>query len=329
MMEASAIKRVIVTIVAVTVAAVMIFAIANLDNWFTEPWNGDDGTRSGTIYIDGAGYNPKTQTSYLLIVTDRLPGGIKLDGSPKDECVQADIVALITFDHDAKEYRMLHLDRDTVAEINRPTETGADQGMNTETLSMMTRYGDGTHITAKSAMSSVSRLMYGMSIERYIMTDMDTFIALANRFSDVELTVEHDLSHRDPRLSVGAEVSFGKDAELLRAFLSADGVPANNSGARAQRVRAYLDALMLDMEEMSPENSYIDGIYTEYENGAVTTDCHLSGLHGFFSYVRDYSYKGVISPEGMYTDRAAIDEYNMDKESLESILKAYYYDEIK
>ena len=133
------------------------------------------------VYYDGAWYTPRKNLGVVLF--------LGLDRSTQDESIptygsyaQSDTVLLLAADRDSKTCKVIHLNRDTMVEIQDFDSSGNPSGTYTAQLALAYAHAQAftgnDRTAAKAAMDAVSGLLYGVEIDHYVTLTMDGLIVL-------------------------------------------------------------------------------------------------------------------------------------------------------
>ncbi len=274
-----------------------------------------------TVYIDGEAYLPKEQiTNYLLI-------GVDSEGKASDRgSAQADFILLLSFNDKEKTYAMVQINRDTMTEVDEIDILGTKVKTRVEQIALSHSYGDYFGITnEKKCMNtskSVSRLLFGAKIERYISMTMGAVPALVDAIGGVDMTFEEDLTEIDPEYKKGATVTlFGEDA---MTFVQARGSLSNSTNvARMERQREFISAFR---DSLKGKNFSEEALLSIYENASdyIFTDGGSEDFEKLATCITEYEFEGFLNIEG----ESAVDEFMQfypDRDSLLSIVKELFY----
>ena len=309
-MEYSGIGKKVAVIVTVVVLIALGVAIFNLDNFFEDPWSGDDGTGANTIVVDGVSYNPKSLSSYVITFS-------------ADEGKTTDTVLLLTFDHSADSYTILHVNRDTKAVLSAHSNVGERLDNVSGRVCEAFSYGDGAHISARSVLSTVSDLLCGLPIDNYLCMDISALSHILDMTEGVKVTLDESAVIGTP-FAAGEE--FTVDGESVEAYLAPHDGTAHGSKSFAARQKVFLEALFGTLEHTSPEGEAISALYEKILKADVVTNCGFNSFTSIFDCIRDYSFDGVRALSGDYGDGA---EFIVDDAQLKTLITTVYYNEIK
>ena len=154
-------KRKIIGAVALVLAAVLVLYVAL---WLVDRYV--DGNQGGTttfpvaqkvdekVTFNGKEYVKKNNIETLLVMgLDKFEGSFSEDSYNNDR--QADFLMLFVFDHSANTYSALHINRDTMAQMDILGVSNQKLGTVTQQLALAHTYGDGKDDSCKNTVNAV------------------------------------------------------------------------------------------------------------------------------------------------------------------------------
>ena len=213
--------------------------------------------------------------SYLLIGSD---GSGNEDGEDKDGDGKADkyrgdladFLLLVVFDKTDNTYGFLQIDRNTIASIEMP-ENGEESDEDTyEQICTARWYGATPEEGCENTVDAVSELLGYFPIDGYYSINMKDIGKLNHQVGGVTVTLEDDLSNKDPELTEGATVKLSDEqAEIfVRSRMDVDD---GTNAARMKRQRAYMDAYKeAALKKMGENKDFANELYIELQQDAVT-----------------------------------------------------------
>ena len=156
------------------IAIIAIFAMLFLvgcDKKNNNKFSGDE-TSTDEIEYDGEKYVAKKNIeSYLVIGLDKFEGQTASDSYNNDQ--QADFLMLFVFDNDAKKCTAVHINRDTIADVNVLGLAGNKVYTVKQQIALSHTYGNGGKVSCRNVSDSVSSLLLGVKINHYVSLKMD------------------------------------------------------------------------------------------------------------------------------------------------------------
>jgi len=290
----------------------------------TEPEKGalDIMREKEVVYFNGEAYMPRTGvTSYLVIGLDT-DGEMKSSGS-YNNTAQSDFLLLLLMDRKEKRYTLLHLNRDTMTDIDQIDVRGQRAGTAYEQLALAHTYGDGMQVSCENTVRAVSNLLYGVTIDHYLAMTLDAVPILNDMLGGVTVTVPQDLTAVDPALREGAVVTLkGSQTEH---FIRSRGSLADSSNlARMERQKVYLSALIQTVAEREMTDDFVNDVF-ERISPYVLTDGNLNALSELSKQLTSYSLDRILSPEGEAVVGRDFMEFYVDDDSLKTIVADLFY----
>ena len=161
-------KKVTLRNIAILLLIVLLFCLIL---FFVTRWEVGQGsfTSNGSesnvsvMNVGGKEYqlNPNVQTM-LVLGLDKFDGDIKNDTYYNDQ--QADFLMLLVIDDQAKTYYAIHINRDTMAEMNILGVAGGKAGTITQQIALSHTYGNGKEVSCRNTAEAVSKLLLNMKV---------------------------------------------------------------------------------------------------------------------------------------------------------------------
>ncbi len=318
-------RNVLVIIIAIILICVILFIAFNIDEWLGRTQQNYEKENS-FVMIDGQRYTEKKLHNYLIIGLDTSdPLAQETMGNNNE---MADFVALLSFDDHAKTYSVLHLNRDSMVDIDELGVTGERTGRTVNAqLCISHGYGNGGEQSCLNVKRAVSRLLFGVSIERYVAMSMDAVGSLNDTIGGVTVTMPDDYTYLDPAFVKDTDVTLMGDQVLsfVRPRMSADD---GTNIARMKRQRLYVDGFVKKLSEIeNADEDYVKSVYkTVEEKGAIVTDCTVYTLETVVDNIKNYTFKGIFTPDGTAAVNEGYMEFTIDRNSLVGLVTSLYYD---
>ena len=169
--------------------------------------------REGWIERDGVWYAPKQgQETMLLIGLDKMDPLKQSEGYNNN--TQADFLLLAVFDDIEEKVHVLHINRDSMAEIPVLGVDGQPAGSVTGQLALAYTYGSGLNDSCANTVDAVSDFLYGIEIDHYVAMTMGAIPYLNDLIGGVEVTVLDDFSGIDDSLVEGETITLKGEQAL-------------------------------------------------------------------------------------------------------------------
>ena len=316
-------KVVLLVTALVLVLALLVFLLIRLASTDTD-FPDFDGRDPSIVMLNGEKYRMRTGVeTYLLLGLDKF-GNTESSNSYNNQ-EQSDFILLLVADRASRTWSLLHLNRDTMTEVDILGIGGQVASRDEMQLALAHTYGDGGKESCLNAKRAVSRLLYGAGIDHYISLKMDAVMAINDYIGGVTVTVEEDLSEIDPTLVPGEVTLHGELA--LKYVRVRYGLEDSSNLSRMNRQKTYLAALLTELAEQEVDEKFIEGAYSAIESYAVLDS--TSAMENLLEVLSEYEYQGIRSPEGTEQMGEEFIEYYVDKESLEALVAQLFCEPYK
>ena len=234
--------------------------------------------------------------TYLVIGLDKFSTE-KLDPLDYVNDQQSDFLILLIADHDRKTLNALHINRDTMAEIQRYGLAGRKLKSFTGQLALAHTFGSGGRDSARYTTDAVSKLLYGVPMEHYSTLTLDAVPTLTDLVGGVPVYIEDDFSRVDPALARGTTVRLQGGQAL--SFIQARGAMNDASNLnRMARQRVYMQSLYEQLRlNLNQDDSFALRLATEL-SGTMVSDLDVTELAELAETWKEYSFAGIETVEG-------------------------------
>ncbi len=312
-----------VFIVCLVLIVVLLLSNSGLFNKISEEDAGD-GAKTSDYYnarkdvmIDGEKYRPKKGvTTYLLIGEDK-EGEIVKNYSYRNDS-QADFLAYLIVDDNTKSYSVIHINRDTWADVDVLGIGGGKIETIQAQIALSHTYGDGIDISCKNTARSVSSLFFGLPVDHYVSLRLNAISIINDYVGGVTLTIPEDLTAIDPDFVEGATVHLTGDkaVKFIRARQNA-GDQTNVS--RMERQKLYIDAFMSKLSSYESSDEALTETF-ERISPYMVSKFSVSDVSLLFDKIQSYSYSGIMKIDGtLDNDDRGYSKFNADPASLKKI----------
>ena len=278
------------------------------------------------LFYGGKGYKLKKNIESFLFI------GIDSFGEPKASETyinndQADVLMLIVVDHDLKQYGIVQINRDTMAELILIGASGDNLGTGVAQIAFSHTYGSGLNDSCEYTVQAVSTLLLDSEIDHYVSLPMDSISIINNSVGGVTVKIPYDMTSKDPAFVEGAEVKLvGDQAELF--VRSRQGLDEPTNISRMDRQLIYLTAWKtLAVQNMNADPGFAINLIGDLSNYMVT-DMDLGKLSDMASYLSEYESLGIIKLDGdSRKGEEYMEFYAYDTSIKEAVLSLYYNEE--
>lgn len=278
------------------------------------------------IFYDGAWYAPRKDLETVLVMgLDRSEReGIGTTG----DYAQSDLLLLLEIDRAAGVCRAIHLNRDTMAEIQDFDRYGRPDGTYTAQLTLAyahaQAYTKNDTTACQTAVKAVSGLLYGVKIDHYVTLTMDGLMELNDLAGGVEVEIKDDFSAVDPTLVQGKTVTLWGEHALnyVRARWY---VGDNTNLERMERQREYLLALQEKLSGLAEADGEFTLSALTRVNEHMGSDCTIQQLAQLAEDIRAFPMERISTPEGEAVQGAEFMEFHVDEEALQRLVIEDFY----
>ncbi len=266
-------------------------------------------------------FNPNIQT-VLLMGLDKFDGQVENDAYYNDQ--QADFLMLLVINDQSKTYSAIHINRDTMAEMNILGVAGGKAGTITQQIALSHTYGNGKEVSCRNTAEAVSKLLLDMKVNHYISVTMDAVPVFNDLVGGVEVEVLDDFSGIDDTLKKGETVTL-QGEQALRYVRTRYGMEDSTNNTRMLRQQQYMENLLkktqLCME--NNENFIIDASVNIADY--MVADRTVNQLQTLFNKLSSYSFNGIRSFEGDSFKGERFMEFYPDDDSIQEIVVDLFY----
>ena len=312
----------------ISVLLIVAFAVGMIAVYFWEENNSDfdsesDFEMAGVLTYEGENYVVRDDVQTLLVIgidtfsTDE----DSLDSYNNDKC--ADFLALFVFDRAQKRYSVIHINRDTITEVNVLGVGGQKVGTVQEQIALSHTYGSGLEDSCRNTARAVSKIFGGMRIDRYVSLTMDAVAALNDAVGGVTLTVMDDMTEVDPALKKDATVTLKGDM-ALNYIRSRSALEDKTNASRMKRQQQYMNALADKFVAYSEANdSFSFSDLTDVAK-CMVTDLSTNEIDRLIDEMPKLQKGSISALEGEFKVGKYMEFYPYDKSVKEILVKLFY-----
>lgn len=233
--------------------------------------------------------------TFLVIGLDKFDGATSSDSYNNDQ--QADFLMLLIFNNTENKYTALHINRDTIANINVLGVAGNKVGTVRKQIALSHTYGNGRDVSCHNTADAVSDLLMGAKIDHYMSLKMDSVMIFNDLVGGVEVTVLDDFTGIDNSLVKGERVTLmGKQA--LNYVRSRYGLDDSTNNARMERQQQYLRSLYDKTMEMAKDDEeFVVNASLEMSEYMIT-DRSVTQLQELARKMTEYDFVGIEKIDG-------------------------------
>ena len=249
-----------------------------------------------SIMYNGTEYLLKDSVeTFLVMGLDKFEGTHSMDSYNND--MQADFLMLLVFDNETRQTSAIHINRDTMADVNVLGVAGNKVDTLTKQIALAHTYGNGKDVSCRNTADAVSSLLNGIRINHYISLKMDSVSVINDLVGGVEVVVLDDFSGVDDALIKGETVTLMGEHALTYVRTRKDLEDSSNS-SRMKRQQQYINALYDKVRLCAEAN---EGFVVEASlkvSDYIVSDRSVTQLQTLFNKFNEYEFLGIRNIEG-------------------------------
>ncbi len=279
-----------------------------------------------TVTYNGEKYRKKDLVNVLIM-------GIDKDKEVEDSGFyyndgRADFLALVSVDVFTKGYTVLHLNRDTITDVNVYGVRGEYIETRKEQLALAHTYGDGLAQSCEYTEDAVSTLLNGIKIDYYLSLNMPAVGILNDEVGGVTLTLDRDYTDISPDYTSGATVTLN-GTEALRFIRSRRNTADGTNVARMERQKLYVEAFITRLaEKANADDEFLNTAFEMVEEYSVT-NCSINTFSRIFGYVSDYDCKANAGLEGEQKVGEKYMEFYVNEDKKTQLIMEWFYKKVE
>lgn len=260
--------------------------------------------------------------SFLILGLDKFEDAMNNDSYNNDQ--RADFLMLLVFDNSEKKFTAVHLNRDTMVNMNVLGVAGQKIGTVNKQLALAHTYGNGRDVSCRNTADAVSELLNGVKVNHYLSITMDAVPILNDLLGGVEVTVLDDFSGIDDTLIKGETVTLHGD-HALTYVRERYGLEDSSNSTRMVRQRQYMTAVydkaMLEIE--NDDNFVIEASskLADY----IVSDRSVNQLQEIAKKLSQYKFTEIETLEGESVVKDGLMEFRPDADSIDKIVFELFY----
>ena len=293
------------------------------------------GWQDGWVKYDGKIYAYKENVlTFLIMGIDKLSDAEAVAEGTNGG--QADALFLLVVDPDAKEIRLVGINRNTMTAVDVYDENGAYATTMTAQLCIQHGFGNGMEESCNYQVAAVSNLFYRLPIHGYAAINMSAIPTLNDAIGGVEVTVLEDLTQWDETLVKGETVHLMGESAYV--YISRRDITVfGSANTRLERQKQYLDAYMKQARARAGSDlSVVTGLYSAL-NTMMVTDVTFNEAAYLAPVVRDYDFDKdhIYTMEGeTKTGTSSVtgdtfEEFYPDRDAMYRMILEVFYEEVK
>ncbi len=279
---------------------------------------------SETVVYQGEEYTLKKNVeTFLILGLDKFDGTSSADSYNND--MQADFLMLLVFDNDAKRCTAIHINRDTMADINVLGVAGNKINTVKKQIALSHTYGNGKDVSCHNAGESVSSVLMGMKVNHYMSLTLDSVPVFNDLVGGVEVEILDDFTGIDDTLIKGEKVTLMGESALNYVRTRA-GLEDSTNSTRMVRQRQYVNALYekvlsrIESDEEFVLNAL--GNVSDY----MISDRSVTQLQALSEKFNEYEFTGIRELEGELVRTESFMEFYPNEDFVKKTVIELFYE---
>ena len=276
-----------------------------------------------TVIYNGQEYVLKSDVeTFLVMGLDKYKGTSSADSYNNDK--QADFLMLLVFDDEAKKCSAIHINRDTMADIDILGVAGDKIDSVKKQIALAHTYGNGKNVSCRNTADAVSRLLNDIKVNHYISLSLDSVGVFNDLVGGVEVTVLDDFSGIDNTLVKGQNITLnGKQA--LNYVRERYGMEDSTNATRMNRQKQYLQALHTKTQEkMKADKEFLIKATAKMAD-YIISDRSATQLQEIGKKLNEYEFCGILDIKGESKKGKEVIEFYPDNDSLDKLVIDLFY----
>lgn len=279
---------------------------------------------SDMVFYNGQWYALRDDiTTLLLMGIDKDEEFVEQDREYRNN-QQADFLMLLLFDNSAQTVSAIHLNRDTMTEINMIGMNGASVGSRVEQLCLAHTYGSDPKTSCVNTVVAVSGLLYGARVDHYMSFTMDTVPVVNDYYGGVTVHLDEDFTYIDPEMIKDTDYTLYGD-NALRYIRARMNVGDGTNLSRMKRHREYIYALLEKTKDK--QNSGKDPMELLSKlSGSLVSDCTLDQMSDLKNKFESYALGEITTINGEALQGEKHVEYYVDEDALLNMVLSTFFE---
>ena len=276
-----------------------------------------------TVIYNGQEYVLKNNVeTFLVMGLDKFEGTGLSDSYNNDK--QADFLMLVVFDNDTKKCSAIHINRDTMADIDILGVAGDKIDVVKKQIALAHTYGNGKNVSCQNTADAVSRLLNDVKVNHYISLSLDSVGVFNDLVGGVEVTVLDDFSGIDDTLIKGQKITLNSK-QALNYVKERYGMEDSTNVTRMNRQKQYLEALYAKTQEkMEADSEFVVKATTKMAD-YIISDRSVTQLQEIGKKLNEYEFCGFLGIEGESKKGKEFIEFYPDADSIDKLVIDLFY----
>lgn len=269
----------------------------------------------------------KDVETFLILGLDKMSQDTKGDSYNNNQ--QADFLVLMVFDNSAKTYSAIHINRDTMAEIEVLGLAGNKVGTVNSQIALAHTYGKGGSISNANTAKAVSKLLKDIKVNHYMSVTLDAVPIMNDLVGGVTVEVLDDFTDADMGLVKGETVTLTSE-QALTYIRERQGTGEKTNVSRMKRQKQYIESMRDEIEKCIENDSEFLSDAVLKISDYMESDCSATRLQSIGKRLKSYEFVGLKEIEGeaktVESDDGAHIEFYPDEDKLMQMVVGLFYE---
>lgn len=276
-----------------------------------------------SVKVDGTRYVPNYNIQGILILgLDKFEDDLDDSGYKNDQ--QADFLMLLVVDNENKTYSAVHLNRDTMANINVLGVAGQKIDTFFGQLALAHTYGNGKEVSCRNTVDAVSDVLGGVKIDRYISVTMDAVPVITDLVDGVEVEIKDDFSGIDESMVMGESVVLTGE-QALTFVRTRQGLEDSTNSTRMVRQQDYLVSLIDSFNKKIAEDQEFPVKASLELSDYIVSNYSVNQLENLMTNLSGYEFEEIYELEGESEIGDKYMEFYVDEKSAQDLVLDLFY----
>ncbi len=320
-------KYIVIALTIILIVAAVLFVLEFKEQ---ESFSPPDTVDNSVITYEGQEYTLKENIeTFLVFGVDRFQGSETADSH--ESGVQADFLMLFVFDNAQEKFTALHINRDTMVNVNKLAIGGMKVDSFTKQIALSYNYvqDDNEKVKCGNVKTSVENLLKGMHIDHYLSLTMDSVAVMNDLLGGVEVTVLDDFAGVDDALVKGETVTLTGE-QALRYVRARQSLENSDNTARMARQRQYVDALYKKAVSRFESDAEFSVKFADEMDEYLVYDSSDQQMQEYAEKFKNYEFTGIKEIDGDGRNGEEFLEFYADEDSvLKNVVDLFYVPKTK
>lgn len=237
---------------------------------------------------------------------------------------QADFLMLLVIDNENNTYKGIHINRDTIVEMNVLGVGGERVGTVEKQIALSHTYGNGREVSCRNTANAVSGLL-GIKVDHYLSITMSAVPIYNDLVGGVTVEIMDDFTTMDATMKKGETITLTGE-QALRYVRSRQGLDDPTNNQRMKRQKQYLEGLYESSRRCVAEQEDFVSEAALAMADHMVSDCSGNKLEKFLTRFAEHKLDDILTITGETVQGQEFMEFYADKESVEHIVVDCFYE---